>query len=115
MQVKLVSHDVKLAGSTVLCFVIEGFPCTLAQSQIFEANFSGAKFLIYLRVFRKIGKMKNDFGPSHANGQTAKFRKKVDEARIKQLKLEEERANKMVTELSGRVTYLQKSLKNFRN
>ena len=49
-------HDVKLAGSTALCFIIEGFPCTLAQSQIFEANFAGAKFLIYLKVSGKLGK-----------------------------------------------------------
>ena len=97
LRAVLDSHDVKLTGSTALCFVIEGFPCTLAQSQIFEANFAGAKFLIYLRVFRKIGKMKNDFGPSHTEGQTAKSRKKVDEFRMKQLKLEEERANNEIS------------------
>ena len=51
LRAVLDSHDVKLQGSTALCFLIEGFPCTLAQAQIFEAHNNPARFLIVRKFY----------------------------------------------------------------
>ena len=51
------SHDVTMTGATELCFIIEGFPSTLALSQAFEAQIKTAQLLVYIKTFRGFKKM----------------------------------------------------------
>ena len=51
-------HDVM--GSTEQCFIIEGFPCSLALAQAFESQIQKAQLLIYIKTFAGIKKTKSE-------------------------------------------------------